>query len=176
MTEPTTPTKTHWRELLDDRFLGAYSLPNGEDLTVTISHVKNELIDFASGKENKNVAYLEGGHKPLVLNRVNQTTIETLYRTGHIEDWAGLRITLYASTTMLNNELVPCLRIRAKVPPLANPPISDERLAKALAQIAAGAYTMERLRANFTLSAKQEDQLRAPPTRPRARARKRAKP
>lgn len=151
----TTDTKTHWKQLVDPRFIGAYALPNGDDITVTIERVQLENITMMGGKkEDHTVAYLQG-NKPMILNVTNSKSIHKLYGP-FIEDWAGKQITLFASTAKMGGEMVECLRIRPSVATKQKQRLSDERLKKALEQIKAGSYTFEKLRATFRFTDSQE--------------------
>lgn len=147
-------SKTHWKRLMNPDYIGAYWLPPGEDVTVTIDHVVREMITGTGGKKEEcTVAHLKGV-KPFILNATNCKTIAKLYGT-YIEDWAGKPITLYATTTKMGGETVECLRIRPKVAVRVPPPITEARLSKALDSIKAGEFTIEKLRANFTLTEEQ---------------------
>jgi hypothetical protein len=162
------PILTHWKQLVDDqRFIGVYALPNGGDMIVTIDFAQPETLTMEGGKkEEKRVLYLVG-QKPLILNKTNGTTIEGLY-TPYVENWRGKRITLYASTTKLGKDMVQCLRIRNKVPPLEKEPLAPARFTKALAGIKAGTYAAATLRDKFALSLAQEAELAAAEQEPAA--------
>jgi hypothetical protein len=150
----TNQTKTHWKQLQDPRFIGAYALPNGDDMTVTITNVRKEEVTMMGGKkEDHTIVYL-ANQKPLILNVTNSKSIAKLYG-AYIEDWEGKDITLYASTTKMGGEIVECLRIRPSVPKKQKPPIPEERLTKAIASIVAGQYTTEKLHAQFDLTEEQ---------------------
>lgn len=150
--------RTHWKQLVDPRYMGAYALPNGNDLTVTIERVQLETVTMMGGKkEDHSIMYIKG-QKPMILNATNSKSIHKLYGP-YIEDWVGKQITLYASTTKLGNEMVECLRIRPNIPARERARISDERLSKALEQIKAGTYTVEKLRAGFALTKDQQAKL-----------------
>jgi hypothetical protein len=167
MSDAATAIKTHWKQLADPRFIGAYALPNGADMTVTINYVQKETITMMGGKkEDHSLMYL-AGHKPMILNVTNQKTLEKLYGP-YIEDWAGQRITLYASTAKLGSDMVECLRIRAKIPPLEKEPLAAARFTKALAGIKAGTYAAATLREKFALSLAQEAELAAVEAEPGA--------
>lgn len=148
-------TKTHWKKLVDPRFIGAYSLPNGEDLTVTIDFVRSEEITTIGGKKEQHTIAHLCGQKPMILNATNSKSIHKLYGP-YIEEWVGQQITLFASTAKLGNELVECLRIRPNVPKKEKQNISDARLRNALSSIKNGDYTIEKLRALFNLTEAQE--------------------
>ncbi|CUI41993.1 hypothetical protein [Achromobacter xylosoxidans] len=151
-------SKTHWKLLINPDYIGAYALEEGQDLTVTIDYVQQESVTGTGGKkEDCTVAHLVG-QKPMILNVTNSKMIAKLYGP-YIEDWAGKPITLYASTTKLAGETVECLRIRPKVTVKQPPKISADRFSKAIQSIKDGAYTTDKLRANFTLTPEQESEL-----------------
>lgn len=151
-------TKTHWKKLVDPRFIGAYALPNGDDLTVTIERVQLEEITMMGGKkEDHTVAYL-AGNKPMILNVTNSKSIHKLYGP-FIEDWAGKQITLFASTAKMAGEMVECLRIRPSVAKPAKKRLADARLDKAIESIKNGEYTVAGLRERFDLTVDQETKL-----------------
>jgi len=104
--------KTHWKQLVNPDYLGAYSLPDGKDITIKIKQVVREIVKGQNGKsEECTVAHIEG-NKPLILNRTNCRTIAKIYESPFIEDWAGKSITIYAAVTKLKGDDVECLRIR----------------------------------------------------------------
>jgi len=148
-------TKTHWKQLVNPDYIGAYALPNGEDLTVTIESVAREVVTMAGGKKEECTVVRLVKNKPFILNATNSKSIHRLYG-AYIEDWAGKRITLYASTTKFGGELVECLRIRPEVAKPKKQAITDERLLKAIASIQDGAYTIEQLYENFSLTDEQK--------------------
>ena len=113
---------THWKQLANYDYLGAYSLENGKDKTVTIKKIVKELVTGNAGrKENCIVAYFSDEEKPMILNKTNCKTIQKIYGTPMIEEWVGKKIILFASTTTLAGETVECLRIRP-YPPAADKP------------------------------------------------------
>ena len=153
-------SKTHWKRLMNPDYFGAYSLNEGEDLTVVIDYVAREMITGTGGKKEEcSVAHLKG-QKPFILNATNNKSIAKLYG-NFIEDWAGKPITFYATTTRMGGETVECLRIRPVVAKRQKQGISDERLTAALAQIKAGAYTVEKLINQFALTKDQQEWLNA---------------
>lgn len=152
-------TKTHWKKLINPDYIGAYALPNGQDLTVTIDYVQRETVTGSGGKkEDCTVAHLVG-QKPMILNVTNSKSIAKLYGP-FIEEWAGKQITLYASMTKLAGEMVECLRVRPQVMKPRKPEIADSRLTKAIASIKAGEYAVEKLRSSFDLTDEQEERLK----------------
>lgn len=151
-------TKTHWKVLINPEYLGAYSLPNGEDATVTIDYVQTEEITGSQGKkEHCTVAHLVN-QKPMILNVTNSKSIAKLYGP-FIEDWAGKRITLFATTTKLAGDVVECLRIRPKVTVKVAQPITDARLTNAINAIKGGTYDTVKLHAAHVLTPEQLERL-----------------
>lgn len=147
--------KTHWKQLVNPNYLGVYSLPDGQDMTITIESVKREMVVQAGGKKEECTIAKIIGNKPMILNRTNCKTISKLYDSPYIEDWVNKQITIYASTTKLAGEVVECLRVRPVViaaKPQAKPEISSERLAKAIAAIKSGTAKKEDVLNNFSLT------------------------
>lgn len=104
---------THWRELMDPKFLRAECFAPGERKIVTIKKIAREEITNPKiqRSEVKTVAYFEEDVKPLVLNVTNQETIEKVLGTGNIYEWVGKKIQLFATKTRLKSESVPCIRV-----------------------------------------------------------------
>lgn len=147
--------KTHWKKLINPDYIGAYALPENQDLTVTIAAVSREIVVSTGGKKEECTVAKLVGQKPLILNVTNSKSIAAMYGP-YIEDWAGKQITLYAATTRLAGETVECLRIRPKVAVRQPQPITDARLDNALKAIVAGSYQRERLDADFVLTVEQK--------------------
>lgn len=129
-------TKTHWKKLTNPDYLGAYSLDNGNggysDLYATIAYVKVENVIGTDGKrEECTVAHFkERDLKPMILNTTNMKTLEKLFKTPYIEDWANCRIWIYVESVKAFGEVVDALRIKKQVPPEPSaaktvPPCSD---------------------------------------------------
>ena len=75
-------SKTHWKQLINTDYLGAYALKDGEDMVLTIKSVGQEVVTGIGGKkETCTVAHFtENGIKPMILNRTNMKTITKLYK------------------------------------------------------------------------------------------------
>jgi hypothetical protein len=155
----TNETKTHWKKLVDPRYIGAYALPNGDDITVTIEVVQLERVKMMGGKEEDHTICYIKGQKPMILNVTNSKSIHKLYGP-FIEDWAGKQITLFASTAKLGNELVECLRIRPSVAKKKPTLLNDTRFKAAMDGIKAGTYTAAQLRAGAALTDAQQAALK----------------
>lgn len=156
-------SKTHWKKLHNPDYLGAYSLPDGNDLIVTIKEVKREFIISVGGKKEEcTVAHLEG-QKPMILNVTNQKMITNIHGTPYIEDWKGKQIKLYCATTRLKGENVECLRIRPEVPVIELPEVHPqhkqwEAVKKA---VQSGSYTIAQVRKKYLISNENAKLLQA---------------
>lgn len=151
--------KTHWKQLINPDYLGAYSLPEGKDITVTIKEVKREIVTGVGGKKEEcTVAHIEG-NKPLILNSTNSKTIQKLYGTPYIEDWKGKQITLFSTTTKLRGEDVECLRIRPKIS-TKTVVIKDSELYYKIQKGINNGFTIEQVKQKYTLTADVEESLK----------------
>lgn len=111
----------HWRDNMDMPYLRAEHLKPKEKRVLTIKEVRKELMPKLPGKhddgdEHQNVAYFVEDVLPMVLNVTNCQTIEELYGTGNVLDWAGKRIQIFATKTKIAGKLVPCLRVDKVIP------------------------------------------------------------
>ena len=110
-------SETHWKRLINPDYLGAYSLDPGKDMILTIKAVRREMITGTGGKQEEcTVCHWQENQKPMILNRTNCKTISKVCGSPYIEQWAGHRIQIYATTTRMAGEMVECLRIRDKAP------------------------------------------------------------
>ncbi|MBU3845921.1 MAG: hypothetical protein H9855_02885 [Candidatus Acinetobacter avistercoris] len=152
--------RTHWKQLVNPKYLGVYCLVNGQDMTVTIKSVGREIVIGDGGKKEEcTVAQLTNA-KPMILNRTNCKTIEKMYGP-YLEDWAGKSITVYETSTRVAGETVACLRIRKDVPN-AQPvkePLAQDRFEKAMQQVRDGKYDPNKLFSDYALTSSQIDQM-----------------
>lgn len=111
-------SRTHWKQLQNNDWIGAYALQDGQDLTLTIDKAMQEQVTGNNGKREMclTVHWLERDYKPMIVNRTNAKTITKVTGSPYIEDWHGKQITLYVDTTRLGSDLVECLRIRPYAP------------------------------------------------------------
>ena len=108
--------KTHYRELFNSDYIGAYSLEPGKDLIVTIKSVKREAVVGTDGKKEDCVVAQLVGQKPFIINATNAKTIRTVLGTPFIEEWAGKRIQLYSAPIKAFGDVVDALRVRKFAP------------------------------------------------------------
>lgn len=105
--------KTHWKKNFNYDYMGAYSLPEGKDVIVTIKTMKKEMVTGPNNrKEECFVCYFTDSDKPMILNRTNCKTIERLYGSPFIEDWGGKKIQLYSASVKAFGDVTEALRVR----------------------------------------------------------------
>ena len=104
--------KTHWKKMTNTNYFGSWDLEAGKDMIVLIKEVRKETIQNAQGREEKAVAYLEGGLKPLILNTTNLKAIAKALGSPYIEDWAGRKIQLYTEKVAAFGEITEAVRVR----------------------------------------------------------------
>ena len=119
-------------------------------MTLTIDYVNREIITGTGGKKEEcTVLHFKEAQKPMILNRTNAKTIQKIYGTPYIEEWAGKKITLFASVTKLADEEVECLRIRPTLPELL---LSDTDNFRNCQQAIRNGYSIEQIQKKWTLS------------------------
>lgn len=110
-------TKTHWKKLNNPDYLGAYALDPGEDMVLTIKRAGKESFVGTSGKKEEGLLiYFRENVKPMICNATNAKAITKLSGSPYVEDWKGLRISLYAQEVSAFGETVDALRIRPYAP------------------------------------------------------------
>lgn len=102
-----------YKKLFDPSdYLFAYDL-DGRDVTVTIERIEAGTLTGSGGKTAKKpVAILVGTHKKLALNKTNCATLKMLTGSRNTDDWAGVSIVLYPTTTQMGPDVVDCIRVR----------------------------------------------------------------
>lgn len=103
--------KTHWKKLTNPNYLGSWSFQPGEEKTVTIKEVKQEIVKNQNGSEECTIAYFDEDVKPLILNKTNAEMIARVWGTPFIEDWKGLKITLKVKKINAFGEMVDAVRV-----------------------------------------------------------------
>lgn len=102
---------------MDCDYLRAEMLAPKERKVLTIKEVKQETLTSSTGETDvKPVAYFVEDILPMVLNVTNCSTIEKIYGTGDINEWAGKKIQIFATNTRVAGKTVPCLRVEAIEP------------------------------------------------------------
>ena len=150
--------KTHWKKLRNPDYIGAYAIDPGTEPVYTIKLVRNEMVVGADGKKEEcTVMHFHENVKPMILNSENSKTLEKMFATPYIEEWAGRRVRLFVKRIKAFGEMVDALRIRPKEPEAANVPRpaftpSSPNWERAVCSLRDGATSLEKIREKYTLS------------------------
>jgi len=108
----------HWKKQFNYDYLGSYSLDGKREMVVSIKGVGSAKVTGQNGrKEDCFVVYYNEMDKPMILNRTNAKAIEKVAGSGLVEDWVGVRVTLYVEKGVKAfGDVVDALRIRDKKP------------------------------------------------------------
>ena len=110
--------KTNWRKLADKEYLGSWDLPeDNSDFIVTINNIEQKQVKNPQGKDDLCiVCNFRENIKPMILNATNCKTIEKVYGTPYLEEWAGKKIALFKTTISAFGDTTEAIRIRNFIP------------------------------------------------------------
>ena len=118
--------KGDFRKFMDKSFLGAWDVPDGSDLVLTIDHAERNDVQNEKGREKKlTVHFRERDYKPMILNKTNATAISKAYGSMKVEDWKNKKIGIYKATISAFGQTTECLRIR-EYPPKTEEYVCEE--------------------------------------------------
>ena len=150
--------KTHWKKLFNPNYLGSYSLDPGQELILTISEVKTEMVKNTDGKEEQcMVCYWKEAEKPMILNKTNAKATAKATGSNYVEDWTGKKVCIYTARVKAFGDTVDALRIRENTP--TKRPLSDADFTRMLESIQAGKFSAETAREKFFLTPEQNAKL-----------------
>lgn len=110
-----------FRKFMDKNFLGAWDLPDKDDLVLTIDHAARDDVQNDRGTERKlTIHFKERDFKPMICNTTNATAISTAYGSKNVEAWENKKIALYKAKINAFGKEQECIRVREY------PPKSDE--------------------------------------------------
>ena len=141
--------KTHWKQLVNPDYIGAYALAPNEEKTLTIKSVTREKVTGAGGKKQEcTVIYFTENVKPMICNRTNAKTITKVCGTPYIEEWSGKKIVLYVEAVDAFGETVEALRVK--------PVVIDYELVNSYGEKLSNCNTQEELNMLYEVSPKSE--------------------
>ena len=156
---------THWKSQFNYQWLGAYSLPEGKDIILTIKEMKREKVVGNNGnKELLLVAYFAEDVKPMVVNKTNCKTLEKLFKTPIIESWVGKQIQVGSVKVDAFGDKVDALRVRSFAPNATQPLITvqkDTPIYQGIIDALQGGFTMAQVKSKYKLTREQEKELKA---------------
>lgn len=102
--------------MFPSKWLAAADLDDA-DLTVTISKCTFEEV---TPTESKWVLWFDETDKAMVLNKTNSKMIAQLLLSDDTDDWVGRKVTLFPTQVDFQGDQVDAIRVRKKLPPVAN--------------------------------------------------------
>lgn len=109
-----------YRKYMDKRYLGAWDVPEGEDLILTIDEVWRDEVKSQRGEEKKLTLHFKEDYKPMILNATNSDAISKAYNTRITKNWEKKKIAIYVTKVPAFGDVTDALRIRPY------PPRTDE--------------------------------------------------
>jgi hypothetical protein len=114
--------KTHYKKAFDSPYLSSADLT--EPVVLTIDHVRLEPDRTKKTQDKFNTAHvvekeIRRGEalKPMILNAGNSKTMKRLTGSPFIDDWNGVRVTIYVDPNVkFGRETVEGLRINPRAP------------------------------------------------------------
>jgi hypothetical protein len=121
----SSESKTHFRKAFDSPYLSSADIV--EPTVLTVSRVSLDADKTKKTKDQFNTAYfaereLRPGErlKPMILNATNSKTMKAITGSPFIEDWAGVKVTIYVDTNVkFGKETMEGLRISPRAPVVA---------------------------------------------------------
>ena len=109
---------THWKKLTNPNYIGSWDFQKDEERILTISRVVQEEVFNPSDNSKKHciVAHFAEDSKPMVLNKTNCKTIQTLYNTPIIEEWAGCKVIVKVEKVRAFGKMEDGLRVKNQKP------------------------------------------------------------
>ena len=109
--------ETHWRKMLDPRFMGDYSLPFNQDVVLTIKSwemAKAFDIIKQAEKEVLTISFAEDYDwvKPMIIKQKNGKMIERVTGEKAIEKWIGKKIQIGTERVSAFGTVTDALRVR----------------------------------------------------------------
>ena len=102
-----------FRKFMDKNFLGAWDIPKGKDLVLTIDHCEQNDVKSDRGSERKlTLHFVERGYKPMILNTTNSKAIAKAYGTNDVGEWCRKKIAIHTERVTAFGGTTDALRIR----------------------------------------------------------------
>jgi hypothetical protein len=156
--------KTHWKKSFNPDYFGAYCMPEFGNIVLTISHVKEEKVKGADGKDSICLVthFSDKGVKPLITNVTNSKAISKVANSVYIEDWSGVRIQIYTEMVKAFGEVVEGVRVRPFAPKAAEKEVitpTSAKWAKAVESVKSGKATKDVIKKHYEISEEHLKQL-----------------
>jgi hypothetical protein len=107
---------THWLKNPNKNYLGHQDLPNGEDVTLTISTAKWEVVKDPRGSQDSKrvIRFKETSKwiKPFICNETNAKMLSKVTNEKYMENCEGKKIRLTIRTIKVKGSPTECLRVK----------------------------------------------------------------
>lgn len=101
-----------YRKFMDKNYLGAWDVPDGEDLVLTIDKAARDDVKNERGSEKKLTLHFVEDYKPMILNATNSKALSEAVGSTKVEDWSGKRVAIYTTKVTAFGGTTDALRIR----------------------------------------------------------------
>jgi hypothetical protein len=110
--------KTHFKKLLNPKYLGSHDLEPNKEYTVTIERIERdvEVIGDGGKKQNKSICHFKGASKPMILNATNMKMISAVLGSKFIEDWIGKAVIIKVLQERNFGEVMDVVRVINRKP------------------------------------------------------------
>jgi len=106
-----------FRKYMDKPFLGAWDIPDNNDLVLTIDYVSQDEVKNDRGSEKKlTIHFKERDYKPMICNTTNAKAISKAYGSPKVDVWVNKKIAIYKATISAFGSTTECLRVREYAP------------------------------------------------------------
>jgi len=106
-----------FRKYMDKPFLGAWDVPDNNDLVLTIDYVSQDEVKNDRGSEKKlTIHFKERDYKPMICNTTNAKAISKAYGSPKVDVWVNKKIAIYKATISAFGSTTECLRVREYAP------------------------------------------------------------
>ena len=110
--------KTHFKKLLNPKYLGSHDLEENKEYKVKIDRFERdvEIIGDGGKKQKKSIVYFSGATKPMILNATNLKMISLVTGSKYIEDWIGKEVFIKVVQERAFGEMLDVVRVLNKKP------------------------------------------------------------
>lgn len=137
--------KTHWRQLVDNEYLGSWDFDENEVKTFTIKSVTAKKVANIQGSPTKFIIEFVEDKRPMIANVTNMKTIGKVLGTDDHTKWGGNAISLKVEKVEAFREVTDAIRVVRQKPAPIKKPIKPEDWDKALKAVEKGSVKAQDL-------------------------------
>lgn len=127
-------SKTNYKILTNPKYMGAYSMDNGNDayfeIPAVITAIKVEQVVDPTGKSKPCMIGYTNQSKPFIINAGSQKVLQQITKSRYVEDWTGAKIIFYVAIDQRNPSggLIDALRIKPAPAEIVDYSIQEQML------------------------------------------------